>query len=76
LYSVGLDKQFPPIELSELFPTDTKDAVDSLKKMLEINPEKRITIEEALSHRNLLDEDEKEILTLGIFSYDFEDNLK
>jgi serine/threonine protein kinase len=75
-YSVGLDKQFPPIELSELFPTASKDAVDLLKKMLEINPEKRITIEEALSHPYLLDEDEEENLTLGIFSYDFEDNLK
>ena len=91
-YSVGLDKQFPPIELSELFPTASKDgnnikikvfnqkfqlAVDLLKKMLEINPEKRISIEEALSHPYLLEEDEEEDdTTLKVFSYDFEDNLK
>jgi len=73
-YNVGGDKQYPPIELKELFPHSSKDAVDLLKRMLEINPEKRITIEEALKHPYLNDgTDEKH--SCQTFSYDWEQSL-
>jgi len=39
-----------PVPLSEQFPDTPPDALDVLRKMLEIHPSKRITVEEALSH--------------------------
>ena len=40
----------PPPPLRETFPNETDEALDLLKKMLEYNPNKRITIANALDH--------------------------
>lgn len=40
----------PPAPLSLQFPNTPLDALDLLKKMLEIHPNKRITVEDALAH--------------------------
>jgi serine/threonine protein kinase len=39
-----------PIHFSLLFPGTPLEALDSLRKMLEIHPRKRITVEESLKH--------------------------
>ena len=36
--------------LSSLYPTAPPDALDLLSKLLQFNPEKRATIEQAISH--------------------------
>lgn len=42
---------FPlPRSLSSLYPTAPPDAIDLLSKLLQFNPEKRLTIEQAISH--------------------------
>jgi serine/threonine protein kinase len=74
-YNVGFDKEFPPRDLEEQFPNADKDAIDLLKKMLIINPEKRITIQEALKHPFLSDDYNVEEKCLSTFKYDFEDKL-
>lgn len=46
-------KSFPPkkkVDLKELYPGSSKEALDLLEKMLVFNPRKRITIDEALAH--------------------------
>jgi serine/threonine protein kinase len=74
-YSVGGDKQYPPMDLNDLFPHCSKDAIHLLKRMLEINPEKRITIDEALQHPYLVEGYQDDNLTCPVFSYDWETNL-
>jgi len=39
-----------PLKFSDLFPHSPKDALDLLNKCLQFNPQKRISVEEALSH--------------------------
>ena len=46
-------RSFPfkkPVELGELYPAATPDTLDLMRKMLQFNPKKRITIEECLNH--------------------------
>ena len=46
-------KSFPPkkpSDLSEIYPAATPDCIDLLKKTLEINPKKRLTIDECINH--------------------------
>lgn len=40
----------PPVHLSLQFPGTSLDALDVLRKMLEIHPQKRINIDTALKH--------------------------
>jgi mitogen-activated protein kinase 15 len=39
-----------PKSLNEIFPTASEDAVDLLDRLLQFNPEKRLSAEEALEH--------------------------
>merc|ERR1719491_2283877 len=39
-----------PKPLNVLFPTASKDAINMLKNMLQFNPKKRISAEDALNH--------------------------
>lgn len=78
-YSTEQNLRYPPIDLAKLFPQASDDAVDLLKKMLEINPEKRISIPDALKHPFLYDpesENPNGELKCPTFSYEFEDSLK
>ena len=71
----GMDKEFPPKELEKQFPDANSDALDLLKKMLIINPEKRITIENALKHPFLNDDYNLKDKLLPEFNYDSEEKL-
>lgn len=48
-YLKGLQKKNPK-DLQKTFPAAPDDAIDLLKRMLLFNPDKRITVEEALKH--------------------------
>jgi len=46
-------RSFPfkkPVDLQELYPAATADALDLLRKMLQFSPKKRINIEESINH--------------------------
>jgi mitogen-activated protein kinase 1/3 len=46
-------KSFPfkkAVDLNEIYPAATSDAIDLLKKCLEFNPRKRITLDDAINH--------------------------
>ncbi len=65
-----------PLPMNELFPAhkNEKEALDLLKKMLEIHPKKRISIEKALEHPFLdsLHNEEDEPVYESSFHFDFE----
>ena len=66
----------PPPSFSEMFSAhkDEKDALNLLKRMLEIHPKKRITVEQALQHPFLesLHSPDDEPTTNSNFSFEFE----
>jgi mitogen-activated protein kinase 1/3 len=65
-----------PVPLSELFPQHKKEkqALDLLKKMLEIHPKRRVCIAEALSHPFLesLHNEDDEPVHEKLFAFEFE----
>lgn len=66
----------PPSSLAEMFHNhrDEKDALDLVKKMLEIHPKKRISVDKALEHPFLdsLHNSDDEPMTDSNFSFEFE----
>ena len=66
------------INLSEIIPSANKLALDLLDKMLDLNPIRRITVEEALKHPYLeqLHEPEDEPTFEGEIDFTFEYNPK
>jgi mitogen-activated protein kinase 1/3 len=66
----------PPVPFNELFPNYKRDidALNLLRSMLEINPKKRISIEDALAHPFLesLHNIEDEPLYKDSFTFEFE----
>ena len=65
----------PPAPLSLQFPNTPLDALDVMKKMLEIHPHKRITVEGALAHPffEQLHNEEDEPVAERPFDFSFED---
>ena len=39
-----------PIDLTEIYPVNTPDLLDLLRRMIQFNPQKRITVDECLNH--------------------------
>ncbi|KAB1219480.1 hypothetical protein CJ030_MR3G012276 [Morella rubra] len=66
--------QFPKQEFSARFPNMSPGAIDLLEKMLVFDPNRRITVEEALSHPYLapLHDINEEPVCPRPFSFDFE----
>lgn len=73
----SLPNKSPPT-FQEMFPAhkDEKDALNLLKRMLEIHPKKRITVEQALQHPFLesLHSPDDEPVAGGAFSFEFENS--
>jgi serine/threonine protein kinase len=64
----------PKVPLAELIPGAPPEALDLLDRMLDLNPNTRITINEALEHPFLasLHDDEDEPVFQGSFDFSFE----
>lgn len=62
--------------LQTIFRDANPDALDLLRKMLSFNPEKRITVQEALEHAYLstfhCEEDEPTTTPVSLFDFEFE----
>lgn len=65
----------PAPNLMKMFPGASPDAVDLLQRMLQFDPRKRITVEEALAHPWLkeLHNTEQEPTAAAAFKFDFEE---
>ncbi|KAL7450733.1 hypothetical protein ACHAWC_002601 [Mediolabrus comicus] len=63
------------VPLSKQFPNAPPECIDLLRKMLQIHPKKRITVEEALKHpfMSQLHKEEDEPVCEHPFDYSFED---
>lgn len=70
-------RSFPfkkPVEFGELYPAATPEVIDLLKKMLQLNPRKRITIDDSLNHPFLskIRDKSRELVAPGPIILDFE----
>lgn len=64
------------VPLEELFPSTPKEALDLLDKMLDLNPHRRILVEDALNHAFLesMHDPEDEPVFTGSIDFTFEDD--
>jgi len=65
--------RYEPVDLVEQFPTATREALDLLEKMLNFNPSRRITVQEALEHEYLSSLHEIESETIANAAIDCSD---
>jgi mitogen-activated protein kinase 1/3 len=70
-------RSFPfkkPVDLQELYPAATAEALDLLRKMLQFNPKKRINIEDSINHPFLskIRDKSREIASNGPIILEFE----
>ncbi len=70
-------KSFPSkkaVDLSEIYPAATTEAIDLLNKMLKFNPRQRVTIDEAINHAffSKVRDKSKELAASGPVKLDFE----
>jgi mitogen-activated protein kinase 1/3 len=70
-------RSFPfkkPVDLQELYPAATPEALDLLRKMLQFNPKKRINIEDSINHPFLskIRDKSREIASNGPIILEFE----
>jgi mitogen-activated protein kinase 1/3 len=78
-YALKYVKSLPDKEkvpLDTLFPNAPPEALDLIDKLLDMNPERRITTEEALKHpflASLHDEDDEPVFS-GYFDFSFEND--
>jgi serine/threonine protein kinase len=65
----------PLVPLHQQFPSASAECVDLLRKMLQVHPRKRITVEEALKHPFMshLHSEEDEPVCDQVFDFSFED---
>lgn len=65
----------PVVPLSQQFPNASAECVDLLRRMLQVHPRKRITVEEALKHPFMahLHSEEDEPVCDQFFDFSFED---
>lgn len=65
----------PLVPLNQQFPNASADCLDLLRRMLQIHPRKRITVEEALKHPFMshLHSEEDEPVCDQLFDFSFED---
>jgi mitogen-activated protein kinase 1/3 len=76
-YALKYVKSLPEkekVNLETLFPNTPPDALDLIDKLLDMNPERRITTEQALKHpflASLHDEEDEPVFT-GNFDFSFE----
>lgn len=64
------------ISLKQMFPKVNDDALDLLDKMLKFEPDKRITVDQALKHKYFNDipyEDEEKVEPVSKFDFDFDE---
>ncbi|KAJ8901844.1 hypothetical protein NDN08_004049 [Rhodosorus marinus] len=64
----------PQMRFQDLYPGTRPDAIDLLEKMLVFNPDKRITVEQALKHPYLapLHDSEEEKVSEAQFTFEFD----
>lgn len=73
MHNSGFGKK-EPVSWEKLFPKASKKSLDLVSKMLVINPEDRISVDQALSHRllNNYHDASDEPICVPPFNFDFE----
>lgn len=72
-------KQPEPMSLSEMFPKASAEALDLLRLLLQFNPKRRLSVEQALRHPYVVDfhnPDDEPVFPGGALQLPCEDNIK